>query len=324
MHKKRCLALIVTLAFAASSASAADRIRLAVQKTGTLAWEIEIMKAHGLDKKANLDIQTLELATPEAGKIAVRGGSADMFLSDWLYVARERALGDNMLFYPSSSTLGAVMVAANSPMKGIADLKGKKLAVAGGPLDKSWLLLQGLARRAGIDLRNQATIVYGAPPLLTQKALQGENDATLTYWNFCADLESKGLKELISTGEVMKQLGATAPVAIVGYTFDGVWGAKNKAAVDHFLEAAREAKQILASSDAEWQRLAPRIGVSDPKALAIYRQRYSAGVVARPIAEEEADARGLYKVLAEVGGADLVGPARELDSGTFYRPATGY
>ena len=51
MHKKRCLALIVTLAFAASSASAADRIRLAVQKTGTLAWEIEIMKAHGLDKK---------------------------------------------------------------------------------------------------------------------------------------------------------------------------------------------------------------------------------------------------------------------------------
>ena len=84
MHKKRCLALIVTLAFAASSASAADRIRLAVQKTGTLAWEIEIMKAHGLDKKANLDIQTLELATPEAGKIAIKGGSADMFLSDWL------------------------------------------------------------------------------------------------------------------------------------------------------------------------------------------------------------------------------------------------
>ena len=84
------------------------------------------------------------------------------------------------------------MVAANSPIKGIADLKGKKLAVAGGPLDKSWLLLQGLARRAGIDLRNQATIVYGAPPLLTQKALQGENDATLTYWNFCADLEEQG------------------------------------------------------------------------------------------------------------------------------------
>ena len=86
--------LVVVLGFVTSPASAADRIRIAVQKTGTLAWELEIMKAHGLDKKADLDIQTLELATTEAGKIALKGGSADMILSDWLWVARERSLGD--------------------------------------------------------------------------------------------------------------------------------------------------------------------------------------------------------------------------------------
>ena len=60
--------------------------------------------------------------------------------------------------------------------------------------------------------------------------------------------------------------------------------------------------------------------MSDPKALAIYRQRYSEGIVRRSIAEEEADARALYGVLAEVGGPELVGPGRELDRGTFYRP----
>ena len=38
------------------------------------------------------------------------------------------------------------------------------------------------------------------------------------------------------------------------------------------------------------------------------------------MAEEVADARALYRVLAEIGGAKLVGPARELDDGTFYRP----
>ena len=76
--------LIAVLALAATSASAADRIRLAVQRTGTLAWEIEVLKAHGLDKKADLQIDALELASPEAGKIAIKGGSADMFLSDWL------------------------------------------------------------------------------------------------------------------------------------------------------------------------------------------------------------------------------------------------
>jgi NitT/TauT family transport system substrate-binding protein len=45
--------------------------------------------------------------------------------------------------------------------------------------------------------------------------------------------------------------------------------------------------------------------------------------VRRPIAEEEADARALYLVLAEIGGTELVGPARELAAGTFYRPAAG-
>ena len=47
----------------------------------------------------------------------------------------------------------------------------------------------------------------------------------------------------------------------------------------------------------------------DPAALAIYRPRYREGIVRRPLAEEEADARGLYRVLAEIGGAELVGPA---------------
>jgi len=215
------------------------------------------------------------------------------------------------------------MAPAQSPIREVADLKGRKLAVAGGPLDKSWLLLQAFARRAGVDLKKQATVVYGAPPLLSEKALQGETDATLTFWNFCADLESKGQRRAIGMDGVMTALGAKGPVAIVGYTFDGAWAARNRSTVDRFLDAARQAKEILAGSEREWQRLASRIGVTDANALAIYRQRYGEGIVRRPLADEEADAQALYRVLAEVGGAELVGPARELAAGTFYRPASG-
>jgi NitT/TauT family transport system substrate-binding protein len=306
--------------FAASAANAADRIRVAMQRTGTLAWELDVVKTHGLDRKADLAIETMELASTEAGKIALRGGSADLMLSDWLWVTRERSLGDKLVFYPSSSTLGAIMVAAKSPINNLLDLKGRKIAVAGGPLDKSWLLLQGLARRSGLDLRRSALIIYGAPPLLSEKQVQGETDALLTFWNFCADLESRGQRRAIEMDDVMKQLGAKAPVSIVGYTFDGAWAARNKSMVDRFLAVSQEAKTILAANESDWQRLAPRIGTADAKALAIYRQRYAEGIWRRPITEEEADARALYRVLAEVGGAELVGNARELDPGTFYRP----
>jgi len=315
-------AAMITLA-AQTSATAADRIRVAVQRTGTLAWELDVIRTHGLDRKLDLAIDAVELASTEAGKVALKGGSADLMLSDWLWVARERSLGDDLVFYPASSTLGAVMVPAQSPIREIIDLTGRKLAVAGGPLDKSWLLLQALARRSGLDLKKQATLVYGAPPLLSEKALQGETDATLTFWNFCADLESKGHKRAIAMDHVVKSLGAKGPVALVGYTFDGAWAARNGSTVERFLAAARQAKDILASSQAEWQRLAPRMRVTDANALAIYRQRYGEGIVRRSLAEEEADARALYRVLAEIGGTELVGPARELAAGTFYRPPAG-
>ena len=317
------VALVGALAIAASHAVAADRIRIAAQKTGTLSWELDIVKAHGLDRQADLAIERTELASTEAGKIALKGGSADLIVSDWLWVARERALGDRLVFEPYSSTLGAVMVPANSPIHAIADLKGKKLAVAGGPIDKSWLLLRALALRSGLDLKTQASIVYGAPPLLTQKALQGETDATLTFWNFSAELEGRGMRRAIEMEGVMKGLGASGPVAIVGYVFDAAWAARNRSALDRFFAVTHKAKEILAASPDEWRKLAARIGVSDDKGLDIYRQRYLEGLPRRPIADEAADARALYRVLAEIGGPDLVGPVRELDPGTFYRGVSG-
>src|ERR671931_1027609 len=220
---------MITLA-AQTSATAKVRIRLAVQRTGTLAWELDVMRTRGLDRKFDLVIETVDLASTEAGKIALKGGSADLMLSDWLWVARERSLGDNLVFYPSSSTLGAVMVPAHSSIREIAGLRGKTLAVAGGPLDKSWLLLQALARQSGLDLKRQATVVYGAPPLLSEKALQGEVDATLTFWNFCAELESKGYRRAIAMADVMKGLGTAGPGAPAGPAVDPRGGARDGAA----------------------------------------------------------------------------------------------
>ena len=310
--------LIAVIVLGAAVAKA-DRIRVAVQKTGTLAWELDIIKRHGIDRKLDLTIDTLELASAEAGNVALKGGSVDLMLSDWLWVARERSLGDTLVFFPASSALGAVMTPAQSPIHGIFDLKDKKFAVAGGPLDKSWLLLQAFALRAGIDLRQQAAIVYGAPPLLSQKAMQGETDATLTYWNFCAELETRGFSRALAMEDVVRGLGAKEPFAIVGFAFDGNWAGRNTSTLERFLGAVHQAKEILAGSETEWQRLAPNLRLSDANALAIYRRRYSEGVVRRPVSEEEADARALYTVLADIGGTQLVGPARALPPGTFYR-----
>jgi NitT/TauT family transport system substrate-binding protein len=323
---KRLAALLITaLTLAASFAgrSDADTIRLAVQKTGTFAWELAVIRAHGLDKEANLSIELVGLASPEAGKIALRAGSADIIVSDWLWVSRERSLGGKLTFYPYSSALGAVMVPNNSPMHTLADLKDHTLAVAGGPIDKSWLLLQASLKQDGIDLKTESNIFYGAPPLLAAKALSGESDATLNYWNFCAALEAKGFRRLAGMEDILPKLGAKGRTAMVGYVFDEAWGNSHADLLARFIAMTKKAKEILASSDADWEQIQSLTGATDAATLHAYRDGYRQGIPRRSVTDEEEDARVLYRVLAKIGGQDLVGPAPELDPGTLYHAMPG-
>jgi NitT/TauT family transport system substrate-binding protein len=319
--------LVAAFAFAASAlpmagAEAADRLRIAIQKTGTASWELEVIKAHGLDKAANLDIETIELASTEAGKIALVGGAADMVVEDWLWAARERALGGKLLFTPYSSALGAVMAPKDSPIHEVADLAGRSIGVAGGPLDKSWLLLRAAALGAGLDLTKAAQPSYGAPPLIAEKLVQGETEAALEYWNFSADLEERGFRRAIEMVDIEKTLGATGPVAMTGYVFSESFAASHKDVLRRYFAAAAEARKILSEDPSAWAPIEARLRLKDDTALAVYRQRYLEGVPKRAIAEEAADARVLYRRLAEVGGEALVGKERELDAGLFYDPGT--
>jgi NitT/TauT family transport system substrate-binding protein len=317
------VAVATALMVAQVTASSAETIRLAVQKTGTFAWELAVIRAHGLDKQADLSLNVQELASPEAGKIALRAGAADIMISDWLWVSRERSLGGKLAFYPYSSALGAVMVPDTSPIRTLADLKGRKLAVAGGPIDKSWLLLQAALQRDGIDLKSQSTIVYGAAPLAAAQILNGNVDATVNYWNFCAALEAKGYHRLAAIQDLVTHFGAHGPVAMLGYVFGEAWADSNRDALTRFIEITRKAKELLSTSDSEWETIAKLTGAPDPATLRAYRDHYREGIPRRSLGEEEKDAQVLYHVLAATGGPELVGPAPTLDPGTFYRLMPG-
>jgi NitT/TauT family transport system substrate-binding protein len=310
--------ICLTLLAAAGPGAAAQKLRLGVQKTGTLAWEIDLIKKEGLAAAADLDLEVTELASTEAGKIALMGGSVDLILSDWLWVARERGLGSNLTFEPYSTALGAVMAPADSPVKSLDGLRGKSIGVAGGPLEKSWLLLRAFAQRDGLDLKARARVVFGAPALLYEKALSGELDANLNFWTYAVALEARGFRRLIDIADVERQLGAKGPLAMVGYVFDESLAKTHGAALDRFFKISREAKDRLAGSDTAWAGIAKQIGVTDPHELALYRKTYVDGIPRRPAAEEAADAAALYAVLRDIGGPELVGAATELNPGTFF------
>jgi len=293
-------------------------VRVGVLKFGTVNWELNAMQHHGLDTANGFTLEVVPFAGGDATDIALLGGEVDVIVSDWLWVSRQRAADHELTFAPYSSSVGAIMVPGDSDVASLEDLKGKKIGVAGGPLDKSWLLLQGMARQElDLDLAAENEIVFGAPPLLAEKARDGELDAALNYWHYNARLEAEGFRALASAEEAAGALGASGPVSSIGYVFEEDFAESGLAGA--FLEASRETKAILRDSDEEWQRLADSGAIKDgPDALAKLRDRFREGIPARELDEEIADAGVVYGLLAELGGEKLVGKATTMAEGTYW------
>jgi len=288
-----------------------------------VSWLIDAIEANGFDKAEGIELEVTPLASTQGTTVGLQGGSVDVITSDWLWVSRERSSGADFTFAPFTTALGAIMVPPDSPIKTLADLKGKTLGVAGGPLDKSWLLIVAYAlRTANIDLRSETTQEFGAPPLLAERAKQGQIDAVLNYWPYAARLEAVGFTQLIGLEEVVRELGAKGEVAMVGFVFNEEWAEENPEAVRGFLRAAAKANELLATSNAEWDRLKPVMSANDPnfteKTFEALRRRYREGIPERQIGAEEADAKVLYQFLRELGGTKLVGSGTELAPGTFW------
>ena len=305
---------------AGQSADAPTKVRLGVLKFGTVSWVLDTIQRNGLDKAEGIELDVMPLASTDATAIGLQGGSADIIATDWLWVSRERAGGADFTFAPFTTALGAIMVPPDSPIKTLADLKGKKLGVAGGPIDKSWLLIVAYAlRTANLDLRSETRQVFGAPPLLAEKAKQGEVDAVLNFWPYAARLEAAGFKQLIGIEDVVSELGAKGEVAMVGYVFNETWAKENLKAIDGFLRAAAKADELLATSNEAWDAIRPLMRAEDDATFEALRRRYREGIPERSTAENESDAKVLYQFLRELGGEKLVGPGAELAPGTFWK-----
>lgn len=310
------IAALCAVSFAAMATDPV--IKVGVLKFGTVNWELNSMKHHGLDTANGFSLEIVPFAGGDATRIALMGGDVDVIVSDWLWVSRQRSDGRPFTFVPYSSSVGAIMIPPGSDMKNLGDLKGRKVGVAGGPLDKSWLLLQGMARQDyAMDLAAENEIVFGAPPLLAEKARNGELDAVLNYWHYCARLEAVGFTRLVSAEDAANSLGSTGPVSAIGYVFDEKWAENNLAAA--FIKASTETKAILGSSDEEWLRLSESGSIKDgPAALQVLRDRFREGIPAREYADEVRDAAVIYGLLAELGGRKLVGDGKEMSEGTYW------
>ena len=306
--------------FVSSNSFALEKtlLRIGVQAAGTLEWELAALQNDPQHNKSDFQLEILPVANAEAGKIALQSGAVDMIVSDWIWVSSLRATGADFTFYPYSNTSGALVVAENSPIHSINDLKGKRLGIAGGELDKNWILLQALAQKDSLDLNTSVEKTFGAPPLINEQIKQERVDAVLTFWHFAARLEAQGYRQIIDGRGILKGLGITEDVPSIGFVFKQSWATSHRQAISSFFKASKQAKNQLCTSEAAWKKIIPLTQTEDLLTQTKLRQGYCDGGIEQWSEQEQQAAARIYTMLRTLSDNRLTGQSESLSPGTFW------
>ena len=313
------LSFALAITISATSLVAEETLKIAAQEGGTVNWELNTIMNSGFDTANGYTLEAVPVSMGPAGKISFQGGETDIMVSDWIWVASQRAEGNDYRFIPYSTSVGALMVKADAGINSLADLKGKKIGIAGGPLDKSWLLLQAYAQQTeGLDLAVETEQVFGAPPLIFGAALKGDVDAAINFWHFQAKMAAAGMVELQSIGSASEALGLDPKTPLLGYVVKGEDVDARPELYAEFAQSSKDAKSLLASDSTAWDAIREIMNAKDDAQFEALKAGFIAGIPSNdPIDEEAADR--MLQLMAKLGGEDLVGKATTLPEGTFYK-----
>ena len=143
-------------------------------------------------------------------------------------------------------------------------------------------------------------------------------ETSINFWHFNAKLKAKEFRKLIDVEKVFNAFGIKNDVPLVGWIFSQKFANSNINLVNNFLQASYEAKKLLMSSDAEWERVKKLMKVKNNKDFESLKEGYRQGVVKEFTKNEKEAASKVFEILYKEGGKSLVGNASYLDKESFW------
>lgn len=270
------LALSIGIAAVVSAppALAADKLRVtAIQ--GTQLFPVRIMQSEGIAAKHGLDLEVKAVAGPQALYTILQTNDFDVAFGGWISIALMRDKGFKFTnVYSMISFTNEIMVKNDSPVKSIADLKGKRIGLFGGPTAAtSWLFRVLAVKRFGFDPVKEAKLHYGAPPLLVGMLDRGDLDAILILDPFITQsLETGNYRSVASVGDLWRETTGQSPM-LVAVTVYEPWAKANPDVVRRFVAAFKEAMVYLKEHPAAWAPVAKQMGIKTDKGVRLLYER---------------------------------------------------
>ena len=86
-----CVALLLALASWAAGAQDLGTVKVGVLEFGTVNWELDVIKHHGLDRERGFTLEVQAFASGQATNVALQGEAVDAIVDDYLWVSRQRS-----------------------------------------------------------------------------------------------------------------------------------------------------------------------------------------------------------------------------------------
>ena len=313
--------ILLTITFIINFVSVikANSIKIAVLKYGSVNWEYNVIKHHKLDKKNNIKIKKVEITNKDASAVAFLSKSVDIFVTDWIWVSKQRNKGNLVSFYPYSNSAGGLMIKKSEKINSFLDLKNKKIGVAGGSLDKSWLFLRAYAiKKYKKDPLTFFNTSFAAPPLINGLLRNNQLDAGYNYWNYTARLKALGYEEFLTLKNILPYIGIEGELPLIGYVFREGFVQENELTLKGFIKASNEARKILKTSDNEWLRISEMTGAKNQLMLEKIRDGFRKGIPSDNHQLMRKNIQHAYEILSQIGGEELVGSSSALAAGTYW------
>ena len=239
------LAITAAVALATCTAAVAQtKVRLGdlAQSLNEIASRVIIDQ--GLDKKHGLAVEYRAYPPLDGLFTAIRGKDVDVGFGGWTAIAQFRGKGFpvTMIFPVGRGVTVDVIVPTGSPIKTIADLKGKKVGSFAGAAGTATVLFRVVASKFhGFDPGKSGDLQFAGPGLLPALLDKGELDAAVMFDPLAAKLVASGKYRSIGNLADAYKAGTGEEFLWIGYSSNDDFMKAEPEALTKFTRAWLEA-----------------------------------------------------------------------------------
>lgn len=326
MHRFKTLAAGALIAAASLSAPAFAqepvKLRLGDPAQSLNAIAAQTMIKQGFDKKHGIAVQYVTYPTLDGLFTAIRGKDVDIGFGGWTAFAQFRSKGApiTMIFPVGRGISLDVVVPANSPIKSLADLKGKRIGSYAGAAGTATVLLRVITSKYfGYDPGKTNHLQYAGAALLPELLAKGDLDAVLLFDPIAVRAIASGKFKSIANLPTIYKEKVGEDFLWIGYATNDDVMAKNPEALKAFNKAWLEAVAYVKAHPEVFEPVAKQLGL-DADGTKLLRDRVVADYVTEWTPKEIAALKKFRDLANEVMGAGFLDDLPEAAFTTRFNP----